>query len=518
MLISLLLSLVIFLFSGINFLRLIQIKDYFFPSLWAHFDYPSSYHIFFRKREILLIFIWLVILLSETNLLISNNYLFLILIILGSLFYLRKEQLKIIKWNLKSIFILCLITLINTRILSLSYNNLLVLIILLTSTIQFSITIFSLYFANLLTKIYTKYLFKKTKEKIKLWLEKSKDRLVIGITGSYGKTSTKEIISQLLETKFKVLKSPLRLNAEIGLSKFILDSDLENYQILILELGARQVGEIEQMVDIFHPKCAFLTGLAPQHLATFGSFENIIKGKLEIFKKVIPDGLAFLNGNDVFVRKVFNDLQISNKYLYSHPEGNFYFKDEIFNLDYTEFTFVYQDGEIRLKTNLIGNQFLENLAGALGLCYLLGIKPEELKEKLLNLKLLPNQFEVIKKTNPLIINDSYNANIVGIKKEIDFFNKIFSGKKILFFAGILELGIETEDIYKEILDYFKNFDLVILTFKDYTEIFINELKEKIIIYDNQKIEDFIKKFNLEELGILILGRIPEKLLNDIKKL
>lgn len=519
--ISFLLSLIIFLFSGIGILRLVQLKDYFFPSLWAHFDYPSSYVIFFRKRELLLILLWLIVLIFSilfSKISITNNSLVFLLVILLVLVYLRKEQIKNIKWNLKGIFIFSLIILINARLLNLTNNDLAIIILLATTAIQFSITIFSVYLANILTKIYSYFLFKKAKNKIISWLNKDKKRMVIGLTGSYGKTSTKEIISHLLQSKFKILKSPLRLNAEIGLAKFILENNLENYEIIILELGARQIGEIEQMVDIFHPKCTFLTGLAPQHIATFGSFENIIKGKLEIFKKTIPDGLAFLNGNDPFVRKIFDDLPIVKKYLYGHHLGHFYCKDEIFTLDGTEFTFVYPDGEIRLKTNLVGSQFLENLIGALALCYLLGIKPDQIKENLLNFKLLPNQFELVKKENPLIINDSYNANVVGVKKEIEFFNKIFSGKKILIFAGIIELGIETEDIYKELIDYFKNFDLIILTFKDYTDIFINELKEKIVLYQRQKLSELLTNFELENLGILILGRIPERLLNEIKEL
>jgi len=518
---SLILSLIIFLVSGIGLLRLIQIKDYFFPSLWAHFDYPSSYYLFFRKREFLLILLWLTLiiysLLSE-KIYLTDNYLFIYLFILGFLIYLRREQIKLIKWNLKGLFIFSVIILINYRILDITQNDLTIVILLLTTAIQFSIVIFSLYLANILTKFYAKFLFKKAHQKVLKWLAGDKKRLVIGIAGSYGKTSTKEIIAQLLEQKYKVLKSPLRLNAEIGLAQFVLKNNLENYDILVLEMGTRQIGEVEQMVEIFHPRCAFLTGLAPQHLATFGSFENMIKGEMEIFKKTIPDGWAFLNGADNLVRKFYKDLTINQKYLYGHPEGHFYFKNEKLSLEKTDFIFVYPEGEIELTTNIVGHHFLENLTGALGLCYLLGIKPMELKEKLMNIQFLPNQFEVIKKSGPLIINDSYNANIMGIQKEIDFLNRIHSGPKILFFAGIIELGIDTQDIYQKMIDSFHIFDLVVLTFKDYTEIFKERLKDKVISYHNQPLKKILKKFNQENLAILILGRIPSALLAEIKKL
>ncbi|GIW65597.1 MAG: hypothetical protein KatS3mg094_116 [Candidatus Parcubacteria bacterium] len=522
MIISLLLSLIFFLVIGINFLRLVQIKDYFFPSILAYFDYPSNYRHFFRLYELILIIIWLFLIFfsfKNGKIYINENILLLILLIFGILIYLRKDQIKKIRWNLKGLFIFYLTTLINYRILSATNNDLTIVIILLTSAIQFSIVIFSTFIANIITKVYAEYLFKITKNKISKWLKKDKNRLVIGISGSYGKTSTKEILSQLLEEKFKVLKSPLRLNAEIGLAKFILKSQLKNYDILVLELGSRKLGEISKMVDIFQPKCVFLTGLGPQHIATFGSFENMIKGETEIFKKIDDSGIAFLNIKDRWIKEYEKKLNIKNKYLYGDKDGNFYFKEEILTLDGSEFIFVYPEGEEKLFTNIVGNQFLENLCGALGLCYILGIQPYQLKEKLKNLKLLSNQFEIVKRANPLIINDSYNANLIGVQRGIEFFNKIFKGKKILFFGGILELGEETEKIYQQLIEYFKIFDLIILTFNDFSEIFLKNIEnEKILIYDNQELDKIIKFYDLNDLGLLILGRIPEKLLNRIKEL
>ncbi|GIW66942.1 MAG: hypothetical protein KatS3mg095_0840 [Candidatus Parcubacteria bacterium] len=524
MVISLTTALIIFLFTGISLLRLIQTKDYFFPSLWAHFDYPSSYKIFFRKREFFLIIIWLyLIILSFNNGKIYLNYntLIILLIIFGFLLYLRRGQVKKIKWSLKGIFIFILMVIINDQILNVTNNDLAVIVILSTTAIQFSIAIFSTFIANIITIIYSKFLFRKTKRKIRLWLKENPNKLIIGISGSYGKTSTKEIVAHLLEIKFKVLKSPLRLNAEIGLAKFILSQkNLESYDIIVLELGSRQKGEIAKMVDIFQPKYVFLTGLGPQHIATFGSFQDMIQGEMEILNAVKnEEGIAFLNANDKWIKEYTKEINIKNKYFYGAYNSDFYFKDEILSLDGSEFTFIYPEGEERLFTNIVGNQFLENISGALGLCYVLGIKPYQLKERLKTFNLLPNQFEVVRKENPLIINDSYNANLVGVKKGIEFFNKIFNGNKILIFGGLIELGEEkTYEFYKELVDYFKNFDLIILTFFDFTNIFTSNLdNSKVIIYKNQNFNDLIKNFDLNNLGIIILGRIPEKLLIEIKK-
>lgn len=522
MLNSLLLSLIIFLFSSINILRLIQIKDYFFPSIWAHFDYPSSYFIFIRRREILLWLIWVLFLTLSflgINIQINNQFWLLVLIlVLIILLKFKKEQLLSLNWTIKFMFITFLVVLINWRILDITENSLFMIFILSTSSSQFLICIISTYVANLITNIYARSLYKKAKNKIEQWKKENPNRKVIGITGSYGKTSTKEILSQILSCKFKVLKSPLRLNAEIGLSQFILKTNLSDYEILIIEMGARRRGEISTMIEIFNPDISFLTGIGPQHVATFGSLENIILGKSEIFKSVIPKGIAFINGSDKYSKWIYEKLPVSKKYLYSIEEGHFYSINEIFSLEGTDFDFVYPYGVINLKTNLIGKQFLENLIGALACAFILGINIEEVKDVINNLKLLPHQFQVVKKSSPVIIDDSYNSNLIGVIKGAEFFTSFPIKYKVVFFAGILELGIETPKYYRELIDALRNFDKVILTFKDYTEVFEEYLYDRVVVYKKQKLEELIKEFPKEELGILILGRIPKNLLDEILKL
>jgi UDP-N-acetylmuramoyl-tripeptide--D-alanyl-D-alanine ligase len=525
--VTFILSAFIFLFASLNVLKLIQIKEYFFPSLWSHFDYPSSYYIFFRRRELFLYLLWILFFLwgLQGYLLKPDQFPFdilfmpIIFIITLALLFRKLEFLKTFNWTPKFLFICALVFIINYQLLKISSNDLLIFISLSITATQFTFSIFSTYIANLITKVYAKnVLYKKAKKKIIDWKNKKEGREVIGITGSYAKSSTKEILAQLLSKKYKVLKSPERLNAEIGLSQFIIKSNLDDIDYIVLELGARQIGEIETLVEIFQPKIVFLTGLAPQHLATFGSFENIVLGKMEIFKKVVPDGIALLNGNDKFVREIFDDLTIPKKYLYSTEEGHFYSRGEIYSLDGTEFNFIYPREEIKLKTNLVGRSFLNNLVGALACAYLLGINIKDLEDEIKNIKLLKHSFEVVKKENPVIIDDSYNANLVGVEKGSEFFLEIPIKYRVLFFGGIIELGAETRDLYKDLINNFRKFDKVILTFKDFSDIFLDELGKKVEIYNNQTIYELIKEFPKEDLGIIIFGRIPEKLLYQIRSL
>jgi UDP-N-acetylmuramoyl-tripeptide--D-alanyl-D-alanine ligase len=161
---------------------------------------------------------------------------------------------------------------------------------------------------------------------------------------------------------------------------------------------------------------------------------------------------------------------------------------------------------------------LNNLVGALACAYLLGINIKDLEDEIKNIKLLKHSFEVVKKENPVIIDDSYNANLVGIEKGSEFFLEIPIKYRVLFFGGIIELGAETRDLYKDLINNFRKFDKVILTFKDFSDIFLDELGKKVEIYNNQTIYELIKEFPKEDLGIIIFGRIPEKLLHQIRSL
>lgn len=520
--IGLLVSLIIFLFSSVNVLRLIQLKEYFFPAILAHFDYPSSYLIFLKRREFLLWLLFgLFLILTFSGFevkIIGFSWIFILILILVLLYIKRYEQLQHLKWTPKFIFISFFVILLNWRAFELGESTLFMAFLLATSIIQISVCFIATYVANVITNLYARILFRKTKIKVRKWKEKNIQRMIIGITGSYGKTSVKEILSQILSEKYKVLKSPLRLNAEIGLSQLILNTNLDEYEILVLEMGARRIGEISTMVEIFNPDISFLTGIAPQHIATFGSLTKIILGKSEIFKNLIPSGIAFINGNDEYSKYIYETLPLPKKYLYGTPDGHFYAKNILVSLENTIFDFVYPDGEIRLETNLVGEQFIENLVGALACAYILGIKPKHLQERLKNLSLLPHQFEVIKKSNPIIIDDSYNSNLTGVIRGSKFFLSLPIKYRVIFFAGILELGVETPKYYKELIDIFRRFDRIILTFKDFSGVFKEYLYNKVVIYKNQKLDELLRDYSKDELGILILGRIPNKLLAEILQL
>lgn len=506
---EILIAFIVYLVAALPWLKIIQIKEYFFPSLWAHFDYPSSWSIFFKRSEIFLLGLWLLLAIAAwlgLNLTpaITNLWFLLLGILLIVLLFKRRPLLQSFHWTPKFLFINFLLLILLARIVQYSGLNLLTFVLLATKISQLPLVLFSTYLANALTAFYAIFLYARAGQKIEKYKQQGLE--IIGITGSYGKSSTKEFLGQLLGAKYKVLRSPARLNAEIGLAQFVLKSNLDNVDYLILEMGARAVGEIETLSKIFEPKIVHLTGLAPQHIATFGSMAKIIKAKLEILPTAMLDGIVLLNGADTFLQEIYTEINVPRKYLYG-TGGHFYSKDENYSLEGTDFTFVHPGGEIRLKTNLIAPLQVENLVGALAGCYLLGLKPDALAATIKHLELLPHSYQILKTENPLIIDDSYNVNLVGAIKGAKHFLSLPLEQKIIIFAGILELGPETPNYYRQLIDVFKKADQVFLTFVDFAEVFSESIATAESLTE-EKFTKFYPSLSKDKAGILILGRVP----------
>jgi len=140
-----------------------------------------------------------------------------------------------------------------------------------------------------------------------------KNLLVIGITGSYGKTSTKEFLATILSQKFKVLKTKKHINAEIGIAKTILNELKPEHQIFIAEIGAYERGKIREVCRVLQPKIGILTGINEQHLSTFGSQESITAAKYELIKSLPEDGTAIFNGVNEYCSQLYRDAEINKK-------------------------------------------------------------------------------------------------------------------------------------------------------------------------------------------------------------
>jgi len=322
-------------------------------------------------------------------------------------------------------------------------------------------------------------------KKAKKKREQFKNLLVIGITGSYGKTSTKEFLATILSQKFKVLKTKEHQNSEVGISQCILDDLKPEYEVFIVEMGAYNRGGIKLLCNIVKPKIGILTGINEQHMATFGSLENIIKTKYELIKSLPEDGLAFFNTKNKYCLDLYQKTQIK-KYLYGQ-EAKFF-------------------GE-------------ENLLGAMALAKELGIAEEEISRVVEKIKNKMPGIQIKKGINGLnIIDATYSANPDGVIAHLEYL-KMFPNKKVIVMPCLIELGSASKEVHKRIGQKIGEVcDLAIITTKERFKEIKEGAGEKAIFLENPKaIFDKINSFCREGDIVLLESRVPKEIVELLIK-
>ncbi len=356
---------------------------------------------------------------------------------------------------------------------------------------------------------------------------------VIALTGSAGKTTTKEFLSFILEDFYKTFKTPGNFNSDIGVPLGILEKFEEGTEVAVFELGTNRFGEIEKNSLMIGPDIAAILNILRTHLEKLGSVEGVIRAKEEIFAGLKKDGKILLNIDNEFTKKIGDRYQ--NKIFYGISEGaNFSFK--IIKRDLLNGTrLAFTDGnesEI-FQSNIFLSTHIENLIAAISLAKALGLKSEKIKERVKVLRPYIHRGEIIKINNSLILDDSYNSNPDALKLILNDF-KLIEGKKIIIVGEILELGEKSVQIHKEIASYLKKL-------KDKTEkiYFVQgnmiypyeilrkdkEWTERVFFYDSYK--EFRERFFSllkENVSILIKGshgtnlfKLVEEAKDGIKK-
>jgi UDP-N-acetylmuramoyl-tripeptide--D-alanyl-D-alanine ligase len=266
---------------------------------------------------------------------------------------------------------------------------------------------------------------------------------VIGITGSYGKTSVKYYLSSLLQTKYNVLFTPESYNTPMGIVKTIRSSLKPTHEIFVCEMGAKNIGDIKEICDIVHPRHGIITSIGPQHLETFKSIENVIKTKFELADALPGDGLLFLNGDNEYIAGL-NGKYRSINYSISRNDCNYHVKNMRVSQLGTEFTVISPDGEeTDFQTKLVGAHNVVNVVGALAAANTLGIALEDLTVPVRRLHPVAHRLQLIEKGNTTLLDDAYNSNPVGSKAALETLG-LFDGLKIMITPGMIELGTQEE--------------------------------------------------------------------------
>ena len=264
---------------------------------------------------------------------------------------------------------------------------------------------------------------------------------VIGITGSVGKTSTKDMISSVIETKYSVCKTKGNLNNHLGVPLTILS--LKNEEVLVVEMGMNHLGEISSLSNIAKPTIGVITNVGTAHIGNLGSRENILKAKLEILDGIDNGKLIINNDNDMLHNWYLNN---KDNVITIGINNDSDYKAE--NVSYKESTtFNYNNEEI--VVNVGGEAFVYNALMGIAVGTLLNIDINDIKKGISSLKLSNNRLEVIEKDGYRIINDCYNANFDSMKEGIQNLSK-YEGRKIAVLGDMLELGDYSEELHRNV--------------------------------------------------------------------
>lgn len=269
----------------------------------------------------------------------------------------------------------------------------------------------------------------------------------VGITGSYGKTSMKFYLSELLGSQYETLKTPESFNTPMGVTITIRQHLRPTHEYFICEMGARRVHEIRELCEIAHPHDGIITSVGPQHLETFNTIENVVDTKFELADSVQEvGGKIYLNGDNELIRS--RAPKYKGAILYGTTEGCDYRAADISVSDKgTEFTLTAPGGEsCRFSMKLLGEHSVQNVVGAIAYAHGTGIPLEKLVLPVKRIAAVPHRLQLLDKGGDLtFIDDAYNSNPSGCRAALNVLG-LFDACKILVTPGMVELGAKQEEL------------------------------------------------------------------------
>lgn len=302
----------------------------------------------------------------------------------------------------------------------------------------------------------------------------------VGITGSYGKTSMKFYLSELLSSQYETLKTPESFNTPMGVTITVRRDLKPTHEYFICEMGARRVHEIKELCDIANPLDGIITSVGEQHLETFKSVENILNTKFELADCAKKNGgKIYLNGdNDLIMKKAH---EYPGAILYGLGEHNNYRASDISVSDKgTDFTITAPDGSsFRYSSKLLGTHSVQNLTGAIAYAHGTGIPLEKLAMPVRKIDSVPHRLQLIDRGNSVtFIDDAYNSNPNGCRMALEVLGLFQNSCKILVTPGMVELGAKQEELNFEFgQESAKVCDYIVLVGKAQTVPIFNGIKD-----------------------------------------
>ena len=298
-------------------------------------------------------------------------------------------------------------------------------------------------------------------------LDSYKDLKVIGITGSYGKTSVKFILTRILSEKYNTVCTPHSFNTPMGVVRTIRENFKPQTQVFVCEMGAKKRGDIKEICRIVNPNAGIITSVGEQHLETFGTVDNVFRTKFELADAVEQNGgKVFVNGDS---REISKRIEKGRFTLYGTDKSCDYVIDNI-NCDRngSQFDLTGKDVSIHLTSKLLGFYNILNIAGAAAMALSFGVAANDIQFAVSTLK--PTEHRLELKPGPkrsLIIDDAYNANPEGSLEAVNVLASFKDMKKVIITPGLIELGSREYDCNRDLGEKAaRNCDVIILVGKN----------------------------------------------------
>ncbi|MCM1504315.1 MAG: UDP-N-acetylmuramoyl-tripeptide--D-alanyl-D-alanine ligase [Muribaculum sp.] len=273
------------------------------------------------------------------------------------------------------------------------------------------------------------------------------DMTVIGITGSYGKTSTKHYLNRILSEQFNVLMTPGSYNTLMGVIRTVREMMQPYTEIFICEMGAKNIGDIKEICDLVHPKIGIITAVGEQHLESFKTIENVQRTKFELADALPSDGTIYVNNDFPYAASRRVDNAECVRYAINGTEvTDFWVTEMKFHENGTDFTLHTPKGEAQFTTRLIGEFNISNLIPAIAVAMQLGMPLDKISHAVSRIEQVEHRLSMKRTPGGItIIDDAFNSNPDGSRMALDVLASMTKGKRIIVTPGMIELGEKQYD-------------------------------------------------------------------------
>lgn len=356
------------------------------------------------------------------------------------------------------------------------------------------------------------------KNKAKRQLNSHPNLIKIGITGSYGKTSSKNIVNEILSESLYTLPTPASFNTPMGITMTIRESLKNTHEAFIVEMGADKVGDIVELSNFIEPNYALITSIGPQHLATFKKLDNIIKEKMSLVEKLPNDGVAIINKDNENI----NNYVIKNKnikvisYGINNQNVDYRATNIKYSINGSEFDVIYNNELYKFKTRLLGEHNVLNILSGIALGRSLNISWQKLISAVANVKFIEHRLELKRINNRMFIDNAFNSNPEGAAMSLNVISMMPPTRYVIT-PGMIDLGvIQAEENFKFGYNMKDKVDVAILVGKNQTKPIYEGLQKSdfnmsnVFVFDTvQEALKYVYQVSNENDIILLENDLPD---------